>query len=369
MRAILPFIFMLGFLAFLVWANIYLARRFSFYFEIQSLKTMYLIFAGITVYMIAGLAGFTNSSSLTGSFIYGSAAIIMGIVLYLFMFVILVDILKLAVKLKPVIQGTIVLALSLGISLYGLLNSFNLRSTTIAIPVKGLTKEISAVHLSDIHLGHFRGKRFLERIVEKAKSHRPDMVFLTGDLFDGKIRLNAEALEPLVKLEAPLYFVEGNHDGYSGVKKIKQLMRDAGARVLENEVTEDGELQIVGLNHMLPDSTTVGMHATLGRETIKDILPGLKVEKDRPSVLLHHSPDGIQYASEAGIDLYLTGHTHAGQLFPITLLNDLIFKYNSGLDSYKSTSIFVSEGLGTFGPPMRIGTKSEIVFIKLLPEN
>jgi predicted MPP superfamily phosphohydrolase len=330
---------------------------------------MYFVFAGITVFMIAGLAGFTNSVKFSGSIIYRMAALTMGMVLYLFMFVILVDLLSLVVKLKPIIQGTLVLTLTLGTSLYGFINSYHLRKTEIEISVPGLTKELRAVHLSDIHLGHFRGKRFMERIKDKTNSMNPDMVFITGDLFDGKIKLNAETLEPIKGMKSPVYFVEGNHDGYSGVQKIKKLMRDAGSTVLENEVLMHDGLQVVGLNHMLPDSTTPGMHATLGRETMKNILPGIKIDKDKPSVLLHHSPDGIQYASAAGIDLYLSGHTHAGQLFPITLLNELIFKYNKGLDKFNNTRIFVHEGVGTFGPPMRVGTRSEIVFIKLVPQN
>ncbi len=83
--------------------------------------------------------------------------------------------------------------------------------------------------------------------------------------------------------------------------------------------------------------------------------------------MLHHSPDGIKYANEYGIDLYLAGHTHAGQLFPINYLNALLFKYNKGLSDYNGSKIFVSQGAGTFGPPMRVGTKSEISLISLMP--
>lgn len=368
MRILFPILFMIIFLAFLGWANIYIARSIAKYFEIADLRILYILFAFLTVFMIGGLAGFTNSLSPIGSLIYKSSAITMGLILYLFITVIVINLLSLLIDIQPFTKGILVLVFTFGISLFGIINSFSLKVREIEIPVKGLQNKISAIHLSDIHIGHFRGQKFLQRIVKKTNIQKPDLVFITGDLFDGRIRLNSETLEPLMNMQAPVYFVEGNHDGYSGVKKIKSLLREKGVNVMENEVAWYKDLQIVGLNHLLPDSVTVGMHATLGKETIKNVLPTLNIDKSAPSVLLHHSPDGVQYASLEGIDLYLAGHTHAGQLFPITLINELIFKYNGGLDRFSNTAIYVSEGVGTFGPPMRVGTRSELALIKLTPK-
>ena len=359
---------MLIFLAFLVWANIYLARSFGKYFDIGELKSLNLLFAAVTVLMIFGLFGFTNSTSLVGTIVYKVSAVLMGLVLYLFIVVIVVNLLSLIIPVRPFYQGISVISATVIISVFGVLNSYNIKLSKLEIPVAGLEREISLIHLSDIHIGHFRGKKFLEKIVDISNRQNADLILITGDLFDGRIRLKGETLRPLREAKAPVYFVEGNHDGYTGVNEIKDLLREKGVRVLENEVAIEGELQIIGLNHLLPDRTTVGMHATLGKETMKDILPGLNIDRTQPSILLHHSPDGIQYASAEGVDLYLTGHTHSGQLFPITLINDLIFKYNRGLHIYKNTQIFVSQGVGTFGPPIRIGTRSEIALIKLIPE-
>ncbi len=368
MRVLMPLVFMVIFLSIIVLANIYLARRFGFYFGVENLRTLYILFAGTTVFMIGGLAGFTNSVSFAGTILYKIAAVIMGFVLYLLIINLLIDLLSLFVKIKPLTHGLISLTITTLISVFGILNAYNTRVKAIEIPIAGLSEEITLMHLTDIHIGHFRGVKFLGNLVKQTNNLKPDIVVITGDLFDGKVRLKQEILEPLKQLDAPAFFVEGNHDGYTGVEKVKELVRNTGVRVLENEVFEVAGIQLAGLNHMLPDSTTVGMHATLSRATIKNILPTLSIKKDIPSLLLHHSPDGIQYAAEEGIDLYLAGHTHAGQLFPVTLINDLIFKYNKGLHSYNGTKIYVSPGAGTFGPPMRIGTRSEITFIKLVPE-
>lgn len=102
---------------------------------------------------------------------------------------------------------------------------------------------------------------------------------------------------------------------------------------------------------------------------MKSILPGIPTDPDLPTILLHHSPDGIQYANEKGVDLYLTGHTHAGQLFPVTLIGELIYTYNKGLHDYNGTKIFVGEGAGTFGPPMRVGSHSTITVFDLKPDS
>ncbi len=80
-----------------------------------------------------------------------------------------------------------------------------------------------------------------------------------------------------------------------------------------------------------------------------------------------HKPIGIEYISEAGADLILCGHTHAGQIFPATLISIIQFKYLKGLYKYNNTQIYVSKGVGTFGPPMRLGAEAEATIIKLIP--
>jgi len=368
MKQILPFVFMILFLAIVVGSNIYLSRRFAWYLNVDQIRPFIFGFAAVTIFMILGLALFTNSTRLVGQLLYGSAAILMGFMLFLLLSVILVDLAHYVIRVNPLYYGLAALLLAFLISGYGILNAFHIRVNKQELEMSGLKEEVRIVHWTDIHLGHFRGPGFLQKLVNQTNDQKVDVVLITGDLFDGKIRFGDASLEALTHLKAPVYFVAGNHDGYSGVEDVKKGLRKVGVHVLSNQVAQEGPLQIIGLNHMLADDKSVDMHANGELASIKSVLPGIPVEPDLPTLLLHHSPDGIQYANEKGVDLYLSGHTHAGQLFPVTLIGDLIYTYNKGLHDYKGTKIFVGEGAGTFGPPMRVGTHSTITVFNLKPK-
>lgn len=368
MKRFIPSLFLLVFLGIIVGANSYLAIRFNFYFTPENGRIFNFVFPAITVFVIFGMMPLSNSTSRWGNICYILAATAMGVLLYLLLSVLVADFLHYFIPISPQNTGFIALALTFLISGYGIFNAWNIQLTKKVIGIDGLKKEINIMHLSDIHIGHFRGKRFLGKIVKKISRQNIDAVFITGDLFDGRFRFSHETLEPLTQLKVPVFFVEGNHDKYTGVKEIKGLLKELGIRVLENEICLWNELQIVGLNHMAADNNTYNMHASSNGHTIKSTLENLSPIKNKPAVLLHHSPDGIQYASEHGVDLFLAGHTHAGQLFPVKYVADLIFQYNKGLHNYNGTKLFVSQGAGTFGPPMRVGTKSEITRIQLKPK-
>lgn len=369
MKNLFPILMTLVFLVVLVGSNIYLSRRVAWILSVDGRWWLHVFFAVVPVLMMAGLFGFSNATSTFGTILYSLSAFITGLVLFFLVSMLATELVALVLKFGPVQFGIFALALTLLVASLGTWKAFRVKLTHKDIALSELSSEVRVLHLSDIHLGHFRGETFLRKLVHLGASADPDLVVITGDLFDGRKQLNKETLAPLKEFSVPVYFVEGNHDGYSGVQEIKELLRETGVRVLENEVVTEGPLQLVGLDHMRADNDTPSMHAIQNGKTIREVLSLLEVDPVLPSVLLHHSPDGIEYASEKGIDLYLAGHTHGGQLFPVTYLNDLIFKYNRGLSSYNGTQIFVSMGAGTFGPPMRIGTKSEITMVRLVPGN
>ncbi|WP_347839497.1 metallophosphoesterase [uncultured Draconibacterium sp.] len=367
MRQLFPLLFFALFFALLAGANFYLAKRFSFYFDLRNPRFMLATFAGLTIFMLAGIIGFTNAQGTFANSVYIAASIIMGFLLYLLLAVAAVDLLNLLVKTNAKMQGLASIALAVAITGGGILNAQYKRISKEEIVIPGLHSSITIAHLSDIHIGHFWGPKTLQKIVDKTNAQQPDVVFITGDLFDGKIRLTSKSLEPLTHLNAPVYFVEGNHDGYSGANEIKQKLRHIGVEVLENEVTHFNQLQIIGLNHMRATNNDPGMHGTAAKPSMQSVLSQLNIFPDKPTVLLHHSPDGIELANKYGVNLYLAGHTHNGQLFPFNFVVRGVYQYNKGLKKFKNTSIYTSQGVGTFGPPIRVGTKSEIVILKLKP--
>ena len=345
MKQIFPLIFLLLFLGILLGVNIYLSKRFAWYFSLEPTWPLQLGFALLTLLMIVGVAAFTNATGLGGHLIYCAGAILMGVLLYLVLSVLVVDLARLVIHVPARFYGFAVLILTLSLSVYGILNAFNVLTREIEVEIPGLNRDTKAMHLTN--------------------EQEVDMVFITGDLFDCKIRFCDECLSSLKSLNAPVYFVEGNHDGYSGIERVKSDLRKVGVRVLSNEMATQGEIQIIGLNHMSADDKNRNMHANGHAATIQSILPGLPTDPEKPIILLHHSPHGIEYANQKGVDLYLSGHTHAGQLFPVNYIVNLIFRFNKGLHDFKGTRIFVGEGAGTFGPPMRLGTHSTITLIKL----
>lgn len=360
-------LFPLLFLAIIGLAAYYMASRISFAAGLGK----WWLFAGLFV-----LAFFSISSMMAAKnhfpvlhpvVVLLSAAV--GVLLYMLMVMLLTDVVNFFAHFQPKTFGLIVAAGAALICIYGLVNTACPRLKTIDIELPKLTEPVQIAQLSDVHLGHFRGRRNLEKLVSKVNKTDAQMVVITGDMFESFYNLEPATLEPLKKLTVPIFFVSGNHDMYVDVDSVKQLMRDAGVNVLENSMMECCGIQIVGLDYMRPDDRTIDhMHAGVGAKTIENTLPTIALDSTRPSILLHHNPVGAEYAEKAGFGLYLAGHTHGGQLFPVTLLNDRIFNYNRGLYRCGSLQIYTSEGSGTFGPPMRIGTKSEVTLIRLKPK-
>ncbi len=312
----------------------------------------------------------TNMTSSTSQVLNTVASVGAGVFLILLTTLIVIDLAQLFIRMQPRTFGLVVLGLTVLISGYSLWNAQNIKTIYQNIQLPNLERPVRIAQLSDIHLGHFWGERTVEKLVRIVEKEDVDVVVITGDLFDGRVRLNEEVLTPFKRLTVPIYFVEGNHDMYSGAGDIIKILQNSGIQVLRNEIVNIKDLQIVGLNYMLSDLESFNMHhPPRAGQTIKEVLPTLNIDKSRASVMLHHNPIGAKYASENGINLYLAGHTHAGQLFPATFVAKAMFDYNRGLHRYDDTlQVYVSQGSGTFGPPMRLGTDSEVTIINLSKE-
>ena len=223
------------------------------------------------------------------------------------------------------------------------------------------------MHLSDIHVGHHRGRRYLEKIVDETNRRKPDLVLITGDLLDSKAAFRPGELEPLARFAAPVYYVGGNHENYVDAERAFALAKQYGVTVLRCEMVETNGLQLVGLDYLNADEDTFELHPSDDPRTIKSVLASLHLKDDMPSLLLHHSPAGAQYAAAKGIDLLVAGHTHGGQFFPGTLVTATIFPFNHGLYQRGPLQVFVSQGAGTFMSRIRLGTSNELNVLRLKP--
>jgi len=283
--------------------------------------------------------------------LYTLASHWMGIALILLTCLILYEFINFFSKIPRPYGGIAVLAVAAIASIYAMINARILHIATIDIPA---TVNMDIVQLSDIHLGSV-GSEFLARVVEKTNSLNPDVVVITGDLVDSHHRLDREALSRLNDLKAPVFFVLGNHEHYAGLANVMTLLQNTKVRTLRNESADFDGLQIIGIDDR--DD----------QDQVANQLRNIEIDPERFSVLLYHRPEGLDAASEAGVDLMLTGHTHGGQIFPFNFYVRRYFRYMKGLYRHENSYLYVSAGTGTWGPRMRLGSKSEITLIKLHP--
>jgi hypothetical protein len=251
-------------------------------------------------------------------------------------------------------------AIALLASLYGVVNAAWTRVRRVSVTLPNLPASWRgrvAALVTDTHLGHVRGFRFMRRIVTTLTRLRPDIVFIAGDMYDGTVARVRELAQPWARLATPLgaFFVLGNHEQFSDSAKYLDAVEHSGVRVLNNEkVTVDG-LQIVGVHYS--DSTN--------DDHFRSVLRHADVDRDRASILLTHAPDRLKIAEEEGFSLQLSGHTHGGQFFPFTWITSRMYgKFVYGLQRLGNLIVYVSYGAGTWGPPLRLGTTPEIVLIQ-----
>ncbi len=284
--------------------------------------------------------------------------------LYLILTHILTPLLRKASGRKIVAVG---LALSLFYVGYGFWRANSFTVTDYEIPVKGLAEKLTIAHISDLHLGAQRGEDYLARVIEAVKARRPDVVLFNGDLLDSDIALRPELFSLFKNLPGEKFFTTGNHEFYIDTDLALRLIGQAGIRILRNEMVEISGLQLIGLDYMSADQNARDPHI-VNDLTIEEELPKIRRRADVPSILIHHSPVGLAYIEDGGIDLMLSGHTHGGQLFPGIFLAQIRYPLVKGLSQVGETRFLVSQGAGTFGPWMRVGTFNEVQMVTLVPD-
>ena len=221
---------------------------------------------------------------------------------------------------------------------------------------KPLEKPLTIVLASDLHIGYHNRRAELARWVDLINAEKPDLVLLGGDIIDRSLRpLTAGHYEEeFRRLEAPVWAVLGNHETYAGLGQAEQFYQDAGIRILKDSVAHFKGIDVIGRSD----------RSRPGRAGLHDFSSGL----EGFTLLLDHQPSHLEEAEEAGIDFQFSGHTHRGQVWPVSWFTDAIFEKSWGAYRKGNTQYYVSSGLGLWGAKIRVGTRSEYLVLKLTGE-
>ena len=219
---------------------------------------------------------------------------------------------------------------------------------------KRLERPLRLVMLSDLHLGYHNPRKELARWIDLINAEQPDAVLIAGDIIDMSVRPLAEErmAEEFRRLKAPVYACLGNHEYYTGEPLARQFYRDAGIRLLQDSCVRVGGLLIIGR-----DDRTNPHRKALGK-IIADAHPQLD---GCFSILLDHQPYHLEQAERAGIDFQFSGHTHRGQVWPVSWVTDCLYECSFGPWQRGATRYYVSSGMGIWGGKFRIGTRSEYI--------
>ena len=268
-------------------------------------------------------------------------------------------------RMRPITILALVVVMALAV--YSLVNgSRRPVITDIRVSLEKLPARLSGftvVQLSDLHLGQPAPSERLSWIVEQVNGMSPDLVVITGDLIDRNIRRDSDSCQWLggIKARYGVVAVAGNHDYYAGYDTFLQVADVSGIAVLRNERRLiAGAIQLVGIDE------PAGRSYAEGGPDLDKALAGS--DPSLPVILLSHRPDTFDRAARRQVDLQLSGHAHAGQIPPIDLLVWLIYPYSFGHYEKGASRIYTTSGTGTWGPPMRLFSRNEIVRITLVRE-
>lgn len=244
----------------------------------------------------------------------------------------------------------------------------------VEIPLKNLPAKFDGfkiVQISDLHVGGNIGRAYTENVVKLANELKPDLIALTGDFVDGSVEKLQYDVAPLADLTAThgTFFITGNHEYFSGADEWITEFKRLGARVLLNEheliSINDEQIVLAGVT----DYSTLRSGEGPGGGSKGQPCSPQQALQGAPAgltrILLAHQPITCDLAHAAGVDLQLSGHTHAGQFFPFSMFIGLFQKYYKGLNRHENMWVYVNVGTGYWGPPLRTANASEITLIRL----
>lgn len=346
--------------------RVILSAPFYALFEYFLLKYIFLLFGGVNDLYLFGFAFIIGAirivpmffeakkSTVFGRFLTTLDGVWMWASLMFLIDIVAIYLLGLFVSL-PFWVICILLAIVPLLGIYNYHKAHKLVVNEETLEFENLTREINIVHLSDVHFGSVRHRSIIRQISQKLKELEKDcdLVIISGDLADGSSVIEKDDFLEFKDVNMPIIFTPGNHDFYMGIDSVIDACKNAGVIVLDNESMEFECLNIFGLTFSFDDRNKPKLDESL-------IKPGFV------NVLNYHVPYYWEEFSQLGFDLQLSGHTHGGQFHPVICFAELMFKYNRGLfKNDLGKYLHVTTGVGSMDTPMRWGTDSELVILKL----
>jgi uncharacterized protein len=304
----------------------------------------------------------------------------LGAMLYFFLLVVLFDLLRLSHQLIPWFPQFVLdnwaktkqIALAGSITLVALLligGHINTRFTAVRkldIQIDkqaGELNELNVVLMSDIHLGTLIGNGQFRGVVDKAMALQPDIILLAGDILDEDLApvIRQNIGETLVRLEAPLgvWAVLGNHEHIGGSAAAQEYLEGYGLKILRDSVVKiDNSFWLVGR-----DDRDKQRFTGRPRKPLEELMQ--QVDTASPVILMDHQPFYLEKAAALGVDLQVSGHTHHGQMWPLNYITRAMYTVSQGYSEIDGMHVYVSNGVGTWGPPVRVGNRPEIVHIRI----
>ncbi len=266
---------------------------------------------------------------------------------------------------KLVLFGTITSAVFV-IIVGAHINTWFPKINKVDISLNGEKSEMSSVRavlVSDIHLGSLTPKNRISRMVSRINSLEPDIILLAGDILDEDVGpvIHRDLGSAIKNLSAPLgvYGVTGNHEYIGGVHKAADYLTTHGIHLIRDSVIKiNNSFYLAGREDLNIDRFS-GRTRKSVEELLKDTSGVL------PVILLDHQPFSLEKAAAAGADLQLSGHTHHGQLWPFNFITRAVYQISRGFGEVDGMKVYVSNGIGTWGPPLRLGNRPEIVLLNI----
>jgi predicted MPP superfamily phosphohydrolase len=331
--------------------------------------------AVVSTFIIGEILEHTHPGIIS-EWIYRIGAFWLAFMLYLFLIILFIDIIRLAdhffhflpatSNLQRIYTGLVVLASVALIVIVGHWNALStrLREINLTIPktVKG-EPHMKVLMVSDIHLGALFGDHLEGQLLRIIKNQNPDLVVLCGDIVDGDIgevlRKNLGRHIQEIKTPMGVYAIPGNHEYIGGIHRTLPYLRSININVLRDQVINlPNGVQLVGRDDR--DRNIMGDGQ---RKTLAELMKG--VDRSLPVIVLNHQPFNLGEAEQEQVDLHLSGHTHDGQMWPLNFMTEAIFEKSWGYLKKGTSNFYVSSGFGTWGPPVRIGNTPEVVVFNL----